>query len=353
MKQIHLKKIVQKLALILFLGTISIETYAQVGIGTSSPDASAALEVQSTTLGFLPPRMTKAQMNAISSPVEGLILYCYDCVPKGIHYYNGSDFLNTTNGLVSNTTTAGFGSQLSNMGANGSSFSNNATCAIKTISSTACSAEELSNGIGNDPDGNGYTVVQIGDATSGYNQCWMAENMQDGSGPTSAWEAETDNGWYGYYGDGDQIPDSPPSDFDEKEGFLYQWSAVMNGSAIERTQGICPTAWHIPSDCEWLFLENNLGMSISQQEIDNSYRGTNQGTKLKPGGASNFDGIYVGYRFSNSTFSIRGSYTSYWTSSTIVGDGKYRGLVGFFLGGMIFRGSTSKAKALSVRCLKD
>jgi len=43
-----------------------------VGIGTSSPSASAILDLTSTTLGFAPPRMTSAQMNAIVSPVNGM-----------------------------------------------------------------------------------------------------------------------------------------------------------------------------------------------------------------------------------------------------------------------------------------
>jgi uncharacterized protein (TIGR02145 family) len=53
---------------------------------------SAALEVESTTKGFLPPRMTKAQMKAIVNPAEGLIVYCTDCIPKCMHFYNGSNW---------------------------------------------------------------------------------------------------------------------------------------------------------------------------------------------------------------------------------------------------------------------
>ncbi|MBS1511186.1 MAG: hypothetical protein JST86_10110 [Bacteroidetes bacterium] len=65
-------------------------SYAQVGIGTTTPVSSAALDVTSTTKGFLPPRMTQAQMNAISNPVDGLIIYCTDCSPKGLYVYDGS-----------------------------------------------------------------------------------------------------------------------------------------------------------------------------------------------------------------------------------------------------------------------
>jgi hypothetical protein len=46
-----------------------------VGIGTSAPSAAALLDVASTTSGFLPPRMTTTQRNAITSPPNGLMLY--------------------------------------------------------------------------------------------------------------------------------------------------------------------------------------------------------------------------------------------------------------------------------------
>ncbi len=46
-----------------------------IGIGTSSPDTSAALEIDSTTAGFLPPRMNVTEMNAISSPASGLMIF--------------------------------------------------------------------------------------------------------------------------------------------------------------------------------------------------------------------------------------------------------------------------------------
>lgn len=46
-----------------------------VFIGTTSPAASAALQADSTSTGLLPPRMTTAQKNAISSPAEGLVVY--------------------------------------------------------------------------------------------------------------------------------------------------------------------------------------------------------------------------------------------------------------------------------------
>lgn len=55
--------------------TENIYQMGKVGVKTYTPHASAALEVKSTTEGFLPPRMTTTQRNAIASPATGLIIY--------------------------------------------------------------------------------------------------------------------------------------------------------------------------------------------------------------------------------------------------------------------------------------
>jgi len=56
-------------------GAQNVVTTGDGGFGTASPDAKAALTVTSTTKGFLPPRMTTAQRDAITSPTAGLVLY--------------------------------------------------------------------------------------------------------------------------------------------------------------------------------------------------------------------------------------------------------------------------------------
>lgn len=69
-----------------------------IGIGTSMPDASAQLDVSSTTKGMLAPRMTFVQRNAITTPAAGLLVYQTDLV-SGFYYYNGTAWtqLNTGN----------------------------------------------------------------------------------------------------------------------------------------------------------------------------------------------------------------------------------------------------------------
>ena len=76
--------------LLFFAITISMYSSAQVGIGTSNPDASSVLEIQSTSKGLLIPKLSKTQRDAINSPAVGLLLYQTDNNP-GFYYYTASN----------------------------------------------------------------------------------------------------------------------------------------------------------------------------------------------------------------------------------------------------------------------
>lgn len=80
-----MKQIFMFLAVFLFTARM----YAQVGIGTTTPDASAALDITSTAKGVLIPRMTKIQRDAITSAATGLMIYQTDAT-VGFYYYNGN-----------------------------------------------------------------------------------------------------------------------------------------------------------------------------------------------------------------------------------------------------------------------
>ena len=79
---------------ILYAIFITFATKAQsVGINTdgSNANASAMLDVSSTSKGFLPPRMTDAERTAIASPSAGLMVWCTNCGTSGeMQYFNGT-----------------------------------------------------------------------------------------------------------------------------------------------------------------------------------------------------------------------------------------------------------------------
>lgn len=91
-----MKKQLLALAITLLISTV---LQAQnVGINTATPHASAALDVSSTTAGFLVPRMTQTERDAITIPKEtGLLLYQTDNTP-GFYYWNGTAWTPFVNG---------------------------------------------------------------------------------------------------------------------------------------------------------------------------------------------------------------------------------------------------------------
>jgi uncharacterized protein (TIGR02145 family) len=67
---------------------LTVKYNGNVGIGTATPSISALLDISSNTKGFLLPRMTSTQRDAIPSPVAGLQIWCTDC--KQLQVYSGS-----------------------------------------------------------------------------------------------------------------------------------------------------------------------------------------------------------------------------------------------------------------------
>jgi uncharacterized protein (TIGR02145 family) len=78
-----MKNKITTLILVMFCSLVSM---AQVGIGTNSPNANAALDVVSTSQGMLFPRMTTAQRDAIVSPAKGLTIFntTLNCIQTNI-----------------------------------------------------------------------------------------------------------------------------------------------------------------------------------------------------------------------------------------------------------------------------
>ena len=189
-----------------------------------------------------------------------------------------------------------------------------------------------------DFDGNIYNTVRIG------TQVWMSENLRtkhyaDGT-PVAVYYSANNN-----------------SANDESYGLLYNWNTAMNGAASSTANpsgivGICPTGWHMPSDAEWKQLETYLGMAADQLNLTMQWRGTNQGTQLKPGGSSGFNADFAGIRYNFDNFTLFNSDGQYW-SSTESGTtaGLMRGVATTQTG--VYRNGLLKTYYINVRCIKD
>ena len=88
----------------------SIVNLGGVTVGTTTGATSAIVDVSSTSKGFLPPRMTQVQRDAIANPTEGLIVWCTDCGLNGLlSAFDGLGWitisLTTSNGTIPQLTT--------------------------------------------------------------------------------------------------------------------------------------------------------------------------------------------------------------------------------------------------------
>jgi uncharacterized protein (TIGR02145 family) len=280
----------------------------RVGIGTSSPNSSARLDVSSTSSGFLPPRTTTAQMNAISNPAQGLMVYNNSL--KSIFYYNGATWVNT---------------------------GDNKSCG--TISY----------------DGKVYRTIIIG------TQCWMAQNLNIGT-RINGTSNQTNNGTIEKYCYGNSESNC------DTYGGLYQWSEMMNHSTTPGAQGICPVGWHIPTDGEFTILTNYLtsqtaylcdnnteyiGKALASLLYWNSGSLTCAiGNNTGANNASGFAGLPGGFRYTDGSMNNI-SKTGVWWSSTeySTADAWERHL--YLAEGVVFRQNTSKTWGFSVRCIRN
>jgi uncharacterized protein (TIGR02145 family) len=209
----------------------------KVGIGTTTPDNAAALDVSSTLRGFLPPRMSTLQRDAISSPPAGLMIF--NTSSNSIEFYTGTEWFN----IAYNALPDG----------------------------SPCPAiPSFSYG------GQTYNTVKIGQ------QCWMKENLNIGIALVGGLD-QSDNSIIEKY-----CYNNMPANCDVYGG-LYQWDEMMGYTTSSNSnpsgrQGICPAGWHIPSDAEWCQMENYLDPTHNCGMSD----GTDDGGKLKETGTTHW-----------------------------------------------------------------
>jgi uncharacterized protein (TIGR02145 family) len=235
---------------------------------------------------------------------------------------------------------------LSNTGA--TLLPGNATCSAQVISVTGCGGQTSLT-----YDGLTYDLVQIG------GQCWFADNLATdqyrngdliASGLTNTNWSNTSSGAYHIYAN------SPSND--ATYGKLYNWFSVTD------TRGLCPTGWHVPTDCEWMYLENALGINVNDQVLfDTWVRGTDQGGRLKSTtlwdapnlGANNnigFSALPGAYRGTNGTGGFLNSLGYWWTSTATTSTNAWYRVLGANYA-TVNRISGGKRAGFSIRCVKD
>ena len=225
---------------------------------------------------------------------------------------------------------------------------------VSLRAATTSSACGFATSITDSRDSKTYNIVGIG------SQCWMAQNLNVGTMEAGAGEQTNDAVIDKYCYDDTEANCTT-------DGGLYQWGEAMNYSAscngtgappdddcTTPVTGLCPAGWHIPSHYEWTTLEKNAGSSPGSFPYDTTttgYLGVNEGTNLKVGGSTGFEGILAGYRDTGGSFVIRGTAILFWSSLESGTDAWHRDMNS--TEARVFRGSDNKAFGYSARCVKD
>jgi len=316
--------------LLILLISKSYSVFSQgVAISTNSspPHNSAILDLQSNSHGFLLPRMSTSERDAILNPTTALMIF------------------NTTNSCLEIWT-----QQWTSLWCH------------QDTSSFSCGE------IVTDIDGNTYNTIQIG------NQCWFSENLKttkynDGATITketneTIWANLTTESYCWY--NNDSIA------YFTIYGALYNWYVASSGK-------ICPQGWRIPSDQDWKTLEMEIGMTQAETNGLN-WRGTDEGRKLKScrtvnyplGGICNttihprwnenathygmdnynFNGLPAGYRLPNGPFNSMGSMGAWWATDSYDTSRALFRLLRYYNSG-VHRHYYSKNYGFSIRCIKE
>jgi uncharacterized protein (TIGR02145 family) len=178
-------------------------TAGQMTIGAAvAPVSSAIIEATSTTQGFLPPRMTTTQRDAISSAATGLIVF--NTTTNGLEFKSSTGWISVTTSSPSSTATPSVAVFLP-------------TIVIGTQQWTKQNLDVMTYR-------NGDVIPYVSDQ--------------------STWDGLTTGAWCYYNND----PANGPI-----YGKLYNWYAVTD------SRGLAPSGWHIPTDAEWTILSTKLG----------------------------------------------------------------------------------------------
>ena len=200
-----------------------------------------------------------------------------------------------------------------------------------------------------DIDGNSYNTVQIG------TQCWTKENLRvskfrdgsiiplDESGGTSGnssaqiWSNRT-TGARTVFGHN-------PANL-ASLGYLYNWYVISD------PKGLCPSAWHVPSDAEWTTLTTLLGgESVAggkMKSISTTYWNL---SNVAPTNESGFSTLPGGYRVNEGSFNNINLNAFFWSATELDRNDAWHRYLNY--NDNVFVNYFNKSFGASVRCIKD
>ena len=286
-------------------GTNFYNNGSNLGVGTTSPHASALTDLTSTTQGFLPPRMTTVQRNAIASPAIGLVIF--NITTNCLNFYTGADWFETCGTTTQTQYPSG-----------------TVHCAGAT------------------------TVVDITNPTTG--KIWMDRNLGATQVATSSTDVNSYGDLYqwGRRADGHQCRTSSTtatlSSIDQPAHGIfiiapnapYDWRSPQNANLWQGVNGVnnpCPSGYRIPTETEI----NAERLSWWQQNSAGAF-------------ASPLKLPTAGHReYSNGSPISVGFHGRYWSSTV---SGTFLRALNFYSPEAIMA-NDYRAEGFSVRCLKD
>lgn len=266
-----------------------------VGVNATgaAPDPSAILDVESTTGGFLMPRMTSVQRDAILNPAEGLWIYNIDTHCP--NYHNGSLWVELCGNPI-----------------------------LPTFTNCGDDFTDLR-------DSTIYGTVLIG------SQCWMDKNLEFDT--TGSWYYNNDP-TYAVYG----------RLYNWNTAMSGNSSSNTNPSGV---RGVCPSGWHLPSDSEWQQLIVAIGGVANGGNLKSTLTATGIGSWANPNiGATNLYGFSALPGGSGPPFINAQNNASFWASTEVNVGESYQYILDSSSPD-ILQNTNFKIRGLSVRCLKD
>ena len=296
---------------------------AQVGVGTTNPNASAALEVKSITKGFLPPRMTTADRDLINTgtPAEGLTIYNTDT--KCLELYNGTNWISVCDGSVVTTMPI-----ITTQVANG-------TGGTYTFMSHNLGADTSL-----DPD------IPVFGLQGAYIQ-WGKR------GPTDFVGAANDgSSGFAAAPTASAANDAAISDWSQTAATNGSWNVDENSPVKVTANDPCPTGYRVPTRIEWTAVNTNN--TLSRTGAAWSAGPTEFGNALHYGPDVNTKRLTLpvagGRNITNGALFNRGNNGRYWSSTENDSSAYFL----FFNSNFVLPANTSnRTLGFSVRCIAE